>query len=184
MTKPKFLSPAQLRDAVQELSRSLPSAVIAGGYAMHLYGSDRMTTDLDVLATRVPPLWRTLRKLTFGGISSYVQGGIPVDVIVRNDYQAGLYRYAISKAKRMAGIPLRVLRKSELAVIKMAAGRHKDQGDLIFLLRHMSELERAHARKVVVKFLGDYAADDFDSYVMETDLMAQRDRPLRRSRRH
>lgn len=70
---------------------------VAGGIAMHLYGSPRLTKDLDIIASRELSL-TPQHRLTIGGSSYMLQIGkynVQIDWIVRSDgfkkyYRAGL----------------------------------------------------------------------------------------------
>jgi hypothetical protein len=55
-----------------------------------------------------------------------------------------------------------------LAVMKMAAGRPKDQTDLTFLLSH-SKLDYKKTRKIAVLYLGWYAGQELDSFRAEAE---------------
>lgn len=144
--------------------RSPDSVAVLGGYAMQLYGSERLTKDLDVAALRAPLNLPRVAPLTFGGFTTRTASKIPVDIIVRDDESRALYRAAIRAAKRMPGVPLRVVTIPFLAAIKQASGRTKDEGDLEFLLLKMSDGEYLETRRIVKRFLGWYAARELDQY--------------------
>ena len=60
---------------------------LAGGLAMHLYGSPRLTKDVDIIASRDLSL-TPQHRLSFGGSSYTLQVGryaVQIDWIVRND---------------------------------------------------------------------------------------------------
>src|SRR5205085_468163 len=66
---------------------------LVGGIAMHLYGSPRLTKDVDVIASAVLDL-ESERNLGFGGKRYQVKLGgleIPIDWIVRNDTARKFY---------------------------------------------------------------------------------------------
>ena len=73
---------------------------LCGGLAMHLYGSDRLTKDVDIIASARISI-EARAPLTFGGDSYTVEIGkykIPVDWIVRNDGYQKYYRAALNEA--------------------------------------------------------------------------------------
>lgn len=181
-----FLDPKALDLAATEIVSHLPKAVAVGGYAMHLYGSDRLTGDLDVVVARagdIPVEWRaTLKPLAFGGVRTRSTRGVPIDVIARTDDYAALYREAHRTATRMARVPIPVVRIEYLAVMKMASGRPKDEGDLTFLLGKMTLSEKKTSRVLVRKYLGLYAQEEWDLAVDEAEWRKERDQPRRRRR--
>lgn len=182
----RFLSSRELEDATREMAElsSVPMA-IAGGYAMQIYGSDRYTTDLDLLALRAPADLPKLRDLSFGGFATKTSLGTPVDIIVRDDDFKKLYRDAVRTARPAPGLPLRVVSAGHLIAMKMAAGRAKDDLDLDFLLPRMTAKELADAREVVVRHLGGaFAGRKFDARLAEARWRYSRDPNERRRRRH
>lgn len=134
---------------------------------MQAYGSDRFTVDLDVVADSMLPL-PPGEPLTFGGHATHSSpSGLPVDVILRDDAMANLYDEALASAKRIPGIPIRVVRPEHLVAMKMEAGREKDDLDLGYLLLMLDEKDYTAARKVVVKHLGYYAGKELDARLAE-----------------
>lgn len=183
----KFLGVEDLRLASYELAKSYPKMVIAGGAAMVIYGSDRLTMDLDVLSSRTPSGLRPKSRLPFGGFSMMV-GKVPVDVIVRDDELKSLYAAAIhgSMTSRACGWSLPVVRAMYLVVIKLASGRAKDEQDLLFLLSRMTKTAREEVLLITRKYLGIYAVDEMRSRILEADWMRSgrgRDARPTRSRR-
>jgi hypothetical protein len=70
---------------------------VAGGLAMHFYGSPRLTKDVDIIASRDLSL-TPQHRLTFGGSSYTMQVGkyaVQVDWIVRSDGHQVFYRKAL-----------------------------------------------------------------------------------------
>lgn len=167
----RFIAPDQLERAAREVSKIarsqvVPSAVV-GGFAMQLYGSDRMTADLDVVATSKLRGARSKSDITFGGETLRGPFGVPVDWIVRSDEYASLYEEAIAEA-RNTGRGYRVVSPEHLAAMKLAARRPKDHEDLVFLLRQPRLVKLTKARDVIRRLLGGrFAVDEFDSVVME-----------------
>lgn len=77
---------------------------LAGGIAMHLYGSPRMTKDVDVVSKGFLSL-KGRHRLTFGGISYEVKVGkklITVDWFVRNDDYIEYYRQSLEDAVELS----------------------------------------------------------------------------------
>lgn len=142
--------------------------VVVGGLAMQMYGSQRLTGDLDVVFTKADasrlPLPRG-RRLSFGGFSSLAPNGVIVDVIVRDDDFRRLYEKVASSGWRMrSGVPC--VKVPYLAAMKLASGRPKDDEDLkTLVLLHPREIPAM--RKVVFEQLGGaFAAREFDQMVM------------------
>src|ERR1700728_901663 len=106
-----LLSPEALHGAVTlahsiALSEGISTALV-GGYALQFYGSDRLTADVDILASRRIQGIVDIGPLSFGGNHSMVEA-VPLDVIVRaDDYQA-LYENALESAILRDGSPMRV----------------------------------------------------------------------------
>ncbi len=184
MTK-KLLGPEVLvramRDTIELAREQGVSVALAGGAAMYLaYGSQRLTADIDFVADAPLRQVRRLKALSFGGQRLLV-GGVETDIIVRNDefealYDAGLYHAALNRE-----LGARVVRAEYLFAMKMLAGRDKDHEDMAYLIVS-GEVDLPRARKVIVKFLGHYAAREFDALVEEARWMAQRKNPRRRHR--
>ena len=104
-----------------------------------------------------------LCKLTFGGVKSRSRSGVPVDYIIRVDKYKKLYRAALLHGvlKTKQGL---FVRYDFLVAMKMVAGRSKDEEDIKTLILLLpSRIVRM--RNTVRKYLGDYAADDFDQFV-------------------
>ena len=71
---------------------------VAGGLAMILYGSPRLTKDVDVVSRGVPPAPAELTRgepLSFGGYTFGTPMGIDLDWIVRDDDYRALYEEAL-----------------------------------------------------------------------------------------
>lgn len=162
----KFLDASQITGAITEaaaLARKQHVRVaLAGGCAMQIYGSDRLTADVDLLASGYPEVTRE-GILSFGGIKTTAKNGAPVDYIVRDDAEMDLYDAALDTARIVPGIPVPVVTVPYLGAIKLAAGRGKDVQDLEFLLREHPASFKA-MRALVAKHIGDYAVDDLDGY--------------------
>jgi hypothetical protein len=173
MTKrKKFLDAAAVDATIEEIvtkaaSLRIPVA-LCGGAAMQLYGSDRLTVDVDLVVGRARPslLAKRLKTLSFGGIRGQARTGVEVDLIERDDQYRAVYQKALRHRVRVAGVP--VVSIEYLALFKMIASREKDDLDLRFLLAHaMTAAQRKHAVELARKLLGDYAADDLLSFIRE-----------------
>jgi len=167
----KFLDPRQIEEALVQI-RELTSlqnigVALVGGAAMQLYGSDRLTKDVDFVAEAVPTGVIRKRKLTFGGYVTETRTGIPVDFIVRRDDFASLYEDALLRARNM-GVGVRVVRPEHLAAMKLVAQRDKDELDLKTLI-NSGHLDLKKAKSIIKKHLGAYAVLDFESYVLEAE---------------
>ena len=175
-----FLSSAQMRVLVRryfaKAAKHKVKAALCGGLAMHLYGSDRLTKDIDFMAdgilADVPD-----HLLSFGG-ASYDAAGTPVDWIVRDDQQAHVYQAALDdRVKGPEGFW--IIRPEWLALIKFLARRDKDELDLRFLLKKPGLVDRAKLLKHVKEQYGRGAyvvEDDLRSWFDEADWAAKRDK--------
>lgn len=131
---------------------------IAGGLAMHLYGSPRMTKDVDIIASQSLPV-PSEQRLTFGGSSYTLQIGkyaVPVDWIVRS---AGYRKYYLAALKEALELPngLRIVTPEWLVILKINAGRQKDLHDIVFLLKQQKLVERSTVRQKVIETAGEDA---------------------------
>ena len=130
----------------------------AGGIAMHIYGFDRATSDVDIISNDVLNLEST-KNLSFGGESYQVEIGeklITVDWIVRNDEFAKFYFPALAEAVKIAG-SIRIIAPDWLVILKHLAGRPKDQIDLIWLLQENGLVNREKVVENIKSVLGEFA---------------------------
>lgn len=167
----KFLGPEAIVAVIERAASELGKTdfALCGGAAMQVYGSDRLTKDVDFLAYEVPPFLKSRRRLTFGGSAGTVDG-VPTDFIVRNDDYAPLYEEALEMARYDSNIGCQVVRPAHLAAMKLAARRDKDELDLKFLLAS-KVVPLKEARIIVGDHLGRYAVDELDDYEKEVRLM-------------
>lgn len=128
---------------------------LVGGVAMHLYGSSRLTKDIDVIASEVLDL-ETEKNLGFGGKRYQVKIGkkeIPVDWIVRNDTARKFYERALKQAHKLSnGLP--IITPEWMVILKYIAGRFKDQQDAVFLLKQKTLVDRKKIRKHITDTAG------------------------------
>ncbi|MCW5971262.1 MAG: hypothetical protein KIT57_22375 [Blastocatellales bacterium] len=129
---------------------------VAGGLAMHLYGSPRLTKDVDIIASEHLSL-TPQRRLTFGGSSYGLQVGkyaVQIGWIVRNDGYQKYYRAALKDAIRLPN-GLRIVTPEWLVILKFNAGRQKDLDDIVFLLRQPKLVDRPTVKQKVVETAGE-----------------------------
>jgi hypothetical protein len=125
---------------------------LAGGVAMHIYGSPRLTKDVDIISMKRLSL-ESIRPIGFGGESYEVTVGkkkIHVDWIVREDNYRQYYAAALQDATTLKN-GLRLITSEWLAILKYIAGREKDLDDVIFLLRKNGYVRREIIKENVIK---------------------------------
>jgi len=129
---------------------------LAGGLAMILYGSDRLTKDVDIVAARLlPEKFKVDGNLRQGGQRysiNTVKRITSVDWITRNDGFRDLFADALSEAVTIGGIP--VLTPEWLVILKFIAGRFKDQEDAVFLLSRKGLVNRGIIKQKIIKHAG------------------------------
>ena len=129
---------------------------IVGGLAMYLYGSSRLTKDVDIIASKNLPL-TPQHQLGFGGSSYTLQIGrykVPVDWIVRNDGYQKFYRAALREAVTLPK-GLRLVTPEWLVILKINAGRQKDLDDIVYLLKEEKLVDRPTVKRKVVETVGE-----------------------------
>ena len=175
MKRVKFLDPGEIDATVAEVAKAAEGSEMAliGGVAMMLYGSDRMTKDVDVAACIIPPSLVPVKRLSVGGSVCKTPGGRLVDVVVREDDYMALYQEAIFHAHDL-GLPLLVVEPEYLAVLKMAAAREKDVLDLKTLIG-LGVLDVSRLVKIVREHLGVYAVREPKSVFAEVEWEKSRD---------
>ena len=131
---------------------------LVGGIAMYLYGSPRLTKDVDIIAEKVLSI-EANAPLTFGGNNYTVEIGkykVAVDWIVRNDGYAKYYKQALEEAVKMPD-GFRLISPEWLVILKMFAGRQKDYDDAVFLLKEKDLVNRPKIKESIVKVAGEDA---------------------------
>lgn len=131
---------------------------VAGGMAMHLYGSPRLTRDVDVIASKHLSL-TPQHQLNFGGSSYILNVGkyaVQIDWIVRNDGFQKYYRAALKDAIHLPN-GLRVVTPEWMVILKFRAGRQKDLDDIVFLLSQEKLVDRPAVKQKVVETGGEDA---------------------------
>ena len=174
--KERFIDPEQINEIIrllQEMSAEQGFvAALAGGVAMQVYGSPRLTKVVDFVLDQ--PLseegqLRKIKPLGFGGGSYQAPGGGKVDLIVRNDEYSALYQDALQNIQiTPQGIP--IVAPEHLAAMKLAAAREKDILDLKWLIRRLGLLDIPKTRSLVYRFMGRFAQDRFDDVVDQTTI--------------
>jgi hypothetical protein len=185
--KTRFLDAKEIDRGIAEIAalvseeRTLHVALI-GGAALQVFGSDRLTKDVDFAVDGVPSAITRIHRgivapspLSFGGIKGETASGVPVDLVVRADKYRRLYETAIGLAERVDGVPVPVVRPEFLIAMKMVAARPKDEIDLVFLVLD-SGADLGKAKAIVEEFLGPYAADDLARIHEEAEWRRQRGR--------
>jgi hypothetical protein len=174
----KLLSPDVLEAGAVEIEgmskKEGVRVALIGGYALQLYGSPRLTGDLDIVAYSEIEALPEIRPLSFGGYQSDTPNGVPVDVVLRNDDYASLYEAALSFAVNMPESPLPVARPEYIAVMKMAAGRGRDMADLEWMIT-ANVIDLAKTKTTVRRYLGVYAVQEFERLVEQARWRASRE---------
>lgn len=147
-------------EAVQQIAQLAAQEdiewAVAGGLAMHIYGSPRLTKDVDIIASQHLSLTPD-HRLTFGGSSYTLQVGkyaVQVDWIVRNDGYQKYYQAALKEAVVLPN-GLRVVMPEWLVILKLNAGRQKDFDDVVFLLKQQKLVDRLTVKQKVVETVGE-----------------------------
>jgi hypothetical protein len=130
---------------------------LVGGLAMNLYGSDRLTKDIDMISTkRLPmPKEKIVGQLKQGGERYKAETDkktVSIDWIIRNDEFKALFQDALSEAVLIGEIP--VLKPEWLVILKFIAGRFKDQEDAVYLLSKKGLVNREFIKEKIVKHFG------------------------------
>ena len=124
---------------------------LAGGLAVILYGSDRLTKDVDIIATKTLPL-QNEGLLMQGGERYHIQTAkreVAVDWITRNDEAKKFYQQALKDAVMIQETP--ILTPEWLVILKYIAGRFKDQEDGVFLLSKKGLVNRNKIKEMIIQ---------------------------------
>lgn len=130
---------------------------LVGGLAMALYGSDRTTKDIDIIADKLLPLEK-VGDLVQGGERYLIKTNkkeVAVDWIIRKDIFKSMFGHALKEAVRINDVP--VLTPEWLVVLKFIAGRFKDQEDAVFLLSRNNLVDRKLIKEHIVQTAGEIA---------------------------
>lgn len=130
---------------------------LVGGLAMALYGSDRLTKDIDIVADKLLPI-ENQGKLRQGGERYLIKTDkkeVAIDWILRNDIFRSMFDQALSEAVKINNVP--ILTPEWLVILKFIAGRFKDQDDAVFLLSRKGLVDRKLVKENMVKTAGEIA---------------------------
>ena len=140
---------------VAEISRiNEVSWALVGGLAMAVYGSDRNTKDIDIIADKLLPL-ENKGLLRQGGERYLIKTHkkeVAVDWIIRNDEFKKLFQVALNEAVRINDVP--ILTPEWLVILKFIAGRFKDQEDAVYLLSRKDLVNRNLIKSHIVRVVG------------------------------
>ena len=180
--KKRFLAPEVLEAGAREVSdlarEEGAHAALCGGYALQLYGSPRLTGDVDVVVDRSIAALPSGTPLSFGGYQTETPSGVPVDLILRSDDYERLYDEALHTAQRVEGAALPVVRPEYLVAMKMVAGRGRDSADFDWLVTE-GDVDMRRVRRIVREHLGPYAVGELDRLVEQARWEANRERAVR-----
>ena len=127
---------------------------LVGGLAMALYGSDRTTNDIDIIADKLLP-FENQGLLRQGGERYLIKTNkkaVAVDWIIRKDEFKKLFQVALNEAVKIGDVP--ILTPEWLVILKFIAGRFKDQEDAVFLLSRKHLVNRHLVKKHIVRTVG------------------------------
>lgn len=128
---------------------------LAGGLAVILYGSDRLTKGVDIIASKKIPL-ESEGTLVQGGERYTVKTSkktVVVDWITRSDEAKKFYERALQDAVMIQETP--ILTPEWLVILKHIARRFKDQEDGVFLLRQKDLVDRNKVKKMILEIGGN-----------------------------
>ncbi len=125
---------------------------LVGGIAMYLYGSARLTKDVDIIGSNLVSL-KPNAPLTFGGNNYIIEVGkykVAIDWIVRNDGYRKYYQAALADAVVFPN-GIRLISPEWLVILKMFAGRQKDFDDAVFLLKEKDLVNRPKVKENITR---------------------------------
>ncbi|HRH46110.1 MAG TPA: hypothetical protein PKY82_30985 [Pyrinomonadaceae bacterium] len=133
---------------------------LCGGIAMVIYGSPRLTKDVDIIASSQLPLAQSeiIGHLKQGGDHFKVETSkqaVSIDWILRNDEAKKFYQEALKDSVILKSIP--ILTPEWLVILKYIAGRFKDQEDAVFLLSQKELVNRQKIKELFIRVAGQDA---------------------------
>ena len=151
-------------------------AAVAGGYGASLQGAPSLTGDVDFVAEAVPEGFPPGKPLSFGGVRFKPVGtDVPVDWIVRADQLAGLYEEALEHAQHVEGASYLVVPLPYIAAMKFFTRRERDEVAIAEMITE-GILDVSQTKKIVKKYGGWFARDEFDALVAESKWRGERDK--------
>jgi hypothetical protein len=149
-------------EAAQEIGKIADSEniewALVGGIAMYLYGSPRLTKDVDIIASNHLSI-KANAPLNLGGNNYIIEIGnykIAVDWIVRNDGYTKYYKAALTESVKMPQ-GFKLISPEWLVILKLFAGRQKDYDDAVFLLRTKDLVNRSKIKETIIRIGGEDA---------------------------
>lgn len=130
---------------------------LVGGLAMAIYGSDRTTKVIDIIADKTLPLAK-VGELLQGGERYLIKTNkkeVAVDWIIRKDEFKKLFAEALKESVKINDVP--ILTPEWLVILKFIAGRFKDQEDAVFLLSRENLVNRDLIKEHIIKTAGEIA---------------------------
>ena len=127
---------------------------LVGGLAMVIYGNDRTTKNIDIIADKLLPLEK-VGDLVQGGERYLIETSkkeVAVDWIIRKDEFRQLFAEALKEAVKINDVP--ILTPEWLVILKFIAGRFKDQEDAVFLLSRQGLVNRKLIKEHIIKHAG------------------------------
>lgn len=181
--KRDFVNFEDLEEASEEVSRLAKGenvdVALIGGYALQIYGSPRLTGDIDIIASEDIMELPAGPPLSFGGVQTESSKGVPVDLILRSDDKASLYEEALENAVKKRGLPIKIATPEYIAAMKHMSKRGRDYADLEWLLFEL-KINKKKTRAIIGRHFGEDDAEDFDQLI--EDLKLQQN-PIRRRRK-
>jgi len=186
-----------LADALAALVRALKRLdarwYLFGAQAALLYGAARLTADIDVTVQfsdrETAELVRALQKAGFrlrvrdvaGFVAKtrvlpllHLRSGMPIDVVLAGPGLEELF-FKRRRHRIIEGVPVPVASPEDIVVMKVLAGRGKDEDDAVAILAAQRRLNLAQVRKTLAAL--ERALD-------QSDLSPRFEALLSRARRH
>jgi hypothetical protein len=125
---------------------------------MYLYGSPRLTKGVDIIADKILSI-KANAPLRFGGNNYLIEIGkykVAARWIVRSDGYAKYYKKALEDAVKIPD-GFRLISPEWLVILKVFAGRQKDDDDVVFLLKEKDLVNRPKIKENIVNVAGEDA---------------------------